>query len=167
MKYPQLSILVLSMLLAGAPRADHKPAAEWSWHVHSAGIDESRLLVYQRDRHFAIYDLACDLGDLTAGEAGDGNASIRLVELQAVSSALLLVTCNVGAHSQQVIVLDLERNSPHPVFAVTGSYSASWEIQNDELWISYDEPCDTGPSVECPDGYVTVFVQYPDPAAPN
>jgi hypothetical protein len=44
---------------------------------------------------------------------------------------------------------------------VTGSYSASWEIQDGELWIGYDEPCDSGPTVDCPDGYKTVFLRYP------
>ena len=41
---------------------------------------------------------------------------------------------------------------------------ADWEIQDGELWIGYDEPCDTGLSVDCPGGFVTTFVQYPQPA---
>jgi hypothetical protein len=74
----------------------------------------------------------------------------------------MLVSCNVGAHSRQIEIIDLTRQSKEPVFSATGSYAASWEIQDGELWIGYDEPCDTGPTVECPDGYETRFVQYPE-----
>jgi hypothetical protein len=145
--------------LAGA---DHKPEADWSWHVVSAGADESRLSIYRRDQLLGIYDLTCDLTNVGEGSRSDNGASLDLVRPESNPEGLLLVSCNVGAHSRQVTIIDLTRKSKKPVFSATGSYAAGWELQDGELWISYDEPCDTGPSVECPDGYETRFVQYPD-----
>jgi len=74
-----------------------------------------------------------------------------------------VITCNVGAHSQQVNIIDLTKNPGHPIFSKTGSYVAGWEIQDGELWLSYDQPCETGLSVECPDGFEAIFEQYPGP----
>lgn len=142
--------------------ADHKPDADWSWHVMSAGADESRLSIYQRDKLLGIYDLSCDLTDTSEGSHSDNGASLDLVRPESNPAGLLLVSCNVGAHSRQITIIDLARQSKKPVFSATGSFTASWEIQDGELWIGYDEPCDTGPTVECPDGYETRFVQYPE-----
>ena len=157
MKKLLFPVLLLCCAIVGA---DHKPEADWSWHVQSSGPDETRLVVFQKELRFAIYNLECDLGEVTEGDSDDDDASIELVRL--ASSELLIVRCNVGAHSQQLTILDLQRKSPEPVFSATGSYSASWEIQDGELWIGYDEPCDGGASVDCPDGFVTLFVQYPE-----
>ena len=147
----------------------------------SAGADESRLSIYQRDKLLGIYDLSCDLTDTSEGSHSDNGASLDLVRPESNPAGLLLVSCvlgsggkrlrpalvllvswNVGAHSRQITIIDLARQSKKPVFSATGSFTASWEIQDGELWIGYDEPCDTGPTVECPDGYETRFVQYPE-----
>ena len=159
----KLVVLPMFLLCCATADADHKPDSEWSWHVHAAGADESRLTVFQRDGRFGIYNLECDLGDVTEGEVDDDDASIQLLSLPSGPKELLVIRCNVGAHSQQITIFDLARQSRKPVFSATGSYSANWEIQDGELWIVYDEPCDTGPSVDCPDGFVTIFVQYPQP----
>ncbi|MCP4332753.1 MAG: hypothetical protein GY785_08870 [Gammaproteobacteria bacterium] len=141
--------------------ADHKPAADWSWHVVSAGADESRLSVYQQDQLLGIYNLSCDLTDVSEGQGVDDNANINLVKPESNPEGLLVISCNVGAHSRQITIIELARHSKKSVFSATGSYTASWEIQDGELWIGYDEPCDAGLSVDCPDGFVTTFVQYP------
>ena len=116
--------------------------------------------MYQRDQLFGIYNLECDITGAVNGD-DDSGASLDLVKTVDRPDGLLIVSCNVGAHSQQVAIIDLGLRSARPAFSVTGSYSARWEVQEGELWIGYDEPCDTGPSVECPDGFVTTFVQYP------
>ena len=161
-RFKSPGLLLLALIFSAAAIADHKPHADWSWHVISAGADESRLSIYRRDQLFGIYDLSCDLTDAREGTAIDGSASIDLVKPGARPRGLLIVGCNVGAHSQQIEIIDLEQRSKEPVFSVTGSYAASWELQDGELWIAYDEPCDGGPSVDCPDGYVTNFIQYPE-----
>lgn len=135
-------------------------ASQWTWHVLSAGSDESRLSIYHAGQLFGIYDLDCDLTDASDGERVDGNASINLVRPDTNPQGLMVISCNLGAHSQQIAIIDLERHRKQPVFAATGSYSAVWEIQDGELWIGYDEPCDTGPTVDCPDGFETTWVQY-------
>ena len=144
--------------------ADHKPGAAWSWHVVSAGADESRLAVYRQDQLLGIYNLSCDLTDISEGQGDDDNANLNMVKPESSPEGLLVISCNVGAHSRQITIIDLAHQSKKSVFSVTGSYTASWEIQDGELWIGYDEPCDTGPTVDCPDGFVTTFVQYPQPA---
>ncbi len=88
--------LLVWCTLAGA---DHKPDADWSWHVVSAGADESRMSVYRGDRLLGIYDLACDLTDVSEGSHSDNGASLDLVRLESNPEGLLLISCNVGAHS--------------------------------------------------------------------
>ncbi len=144
--------------------ADHKADAPWSWHVLSSGLDESRLSVYRRDQLLGIFNLSCDLTDAAEGPAVENGASLELVRIDSHPEGLLLITCNVGAHSQQVAIIDLAAKSNQPVFSTTGSYIAKWEVQDGELWIGYDRPCAEGIGVECPDGFETIFVQYPDPA---
>ncbi len=155
------SLLLLLLVWSLSAIADHKPDAHWSWHVLSSGSDESRLSVYRADELLGIYDLSCDLTDASEGERIEDNASLTLVQPESNPDGLLAIICNVGAHSQQITIIDLTRKSKQSVYSVTGSYTADWEIQDGELWIQYDEPCDTGPTVECPDGFVTKFVQYP------
>ena len=161
MKYRYLALLI-SVFCAGA-NADHKPDADWSWHVLSGGISESRVWIYRRDKPFAIFNFSCDLTDAVEGENSEGNASLNLVRPDARPDGLLVITCNAGAHSQQVNIIDLSSTSKLPAFSKTGSYIADWEIQDGELWIRYDQPCETGVSVECPDGFETVFEQFPSP----
>jgi len=110
-----------------------------------------------------IYDVDCDLSDAREGERSDDYASINLVKADSSPAGLLVISCNVGAHSQQIVVIDLAASARHAVFSATGSYTATWNLQDGELWIGYDEPCDTGPTLECPDGYKTIFVSYPGP----
>lgn len=157
----KLILPLLSLFCFSLAMADHKPNAEWSWHLLSAGSDESRLSIYRGEQLHAIYNIACDLGSVD--EAVEDAAGIELVKPQSSPDGLLVITCNVGAHSQQLAVIDFAARDRHSMFSVTGSYSARWEVQDGELWIEYDEPCDTGPTVECPDGYATIFVPYPGP----
>ena len=159
------SVLLLSLLVwCTLANADHEPDAHWSWHVVSAGADESRLSVYRASTLLGIYNISCDLTDAREGESVEDGASLNLVRPLSSPEGLLVITCNVGAHSQLITIIDLTRKSKQPVFSATGSYAATWEIQDGELWVGYDEPCDTGPSVDCPDGFETVFVKYPAPA---
>ena len=120
----QLSFSAIAFLLlvwCALASAAHKPDAQWSWHVQSAGGDESLLSVYQRDHLLGIYDIDCDLTDLGEGERVDGNASLNLVRPDSRAEGLLVVICNVGAHSQQVTIIDFARKSTRPAFTATGS----------------------------------------------
>jgi hypothetical protein len=65
LKYPMYPILLLACSVTVS--ADHKPDADWSWHLQSSGTDATRLVVYQRDQRFGIYDLDFDPGDVTEG----------------------------------------------------------------------------------------------------
>ena len=163
LSYPGIAIMLLTW--CSVVSADHKPDAQWSWHLQSAGADESILSVYRRDQLLGIYDIDCDLTDVSEGERVDDGASLNLLKPDSRPEGLLVISCNVGAHSQQIAIIDFAHKARRSAFSVTGSYTASWELQDGELWIGYDEPCDTGPTVDCPDGFATKFVQYPDPGA--
>jgi hypothetical protein len=52
LNYPAIAILLLTWCTLAS--ADHKPETQWSWHVQSAGADESFLSVYQRDHLLGI-----------------------------------------------------------------------------------------------------------------
>lgn len=156
-------LVLLSTAFGCNAFADHKSGADWSWHVLSGGIGESRVAIYERDQLLGIFNFSCDLTDADDGSSNDSNASLKLVQIDARPKGLLLISCNVGAHSQQVNIIDLASTSNLPDFSITGSYVADWEIQDGELWIRYDQPCATGVSVECPDGFETLYRQYPNP----
>jgi hypothetical protein len=162
MRIAKLALLLCACCVA--VNADHKSDADWSWHILSAGLDESRISIYRRDQLLGIFNLSCDLSETREGPAIEDGASLNLVRLDSHPQGLLLITCNVGAHSQQVVIIDLAVKSNQPAFSETGSYFAGWEIQDGELWIGYDQPCEGGAGVECPDGFETIFVQYPDQA---
>ena len=130
-----------------------------SWHVVSAGLDESRVAIYREKTLVGIFDFACDL--TATSEPGDNGSGLQLVYPASNPEGLLIVTCDVGAHSQHIAIIDPAKKSHKAVFSRTGSYFANWEIQVGELWISFDRACDTGPTVECPDGFETLFEPYP------
>lgn len=144
--------------------ADHKVDAPWSWHVLSSGLEESRLSVYRRDQLLGIFNLSCDLTDAREGPGIKNGAGLNLVRLDSHPEGLLLITCNVGAHAQQIAIIDLAVKTNQPVFSETGSFFADWDVREGELWIRYDRPCEGGVSIECPDGFETIYVQYPESA---
>ena len=92
---------------------------------------------------------AFTLTDHSEGERVDGNASLNLVKPEARAEGLRVIIYNVGAHSQQVTmilkssvdstedirIIDLVRKPLRPAFIATGSYTASWELHDGELWI--------------------------------
>ena len=155
------SLLLVFAICAGA-QADHKTGAPLAWHIVSGGLDESRVAIYRQQELVGIFDFACDLTDAVDGDTQEASASLNLVQTESNPEGLLIVTCNVGAHSQHLAVIDPLSKSSRPVFTRTGSYFVNWEVQDGELWISFDQACDTGPTVECPDGFETVFVRYPE-----
>lgn len=159
----KLALVLLAF--CGNALADHDSAAPtpWSWHVVSGGLDESRVAIYRQAELVGIYNFSCDLTAVGSGELGENDASMTLVQPASHPQGLLVITCNLGAHSQHIAIVDPAKKTNQAVFAKSGSYFVKWEIEDGELWISYDHPCATGPSVECPDGFETLFVQYPEP----
>ena len=157
-----ISPLLCMLVVSGPASADHKPDAVWSWHILSTGISESRMSIYRRDELLGIFDFSCDLTELDDDDSGDNGNTIQLVRIDTHPRGLLLLRCNLGAHSQMLSIIDLAQKASEPAFSRTGSFFAAWEIQDGELWISYDQPCDGGRSVDCPDGFETIFVQFPE-----
>ncbi len=156
-----LAFALLLVLGAGLARAGHDARAEWSWHVVSAGSDESRVAIYRRDTPLGIYNFSCDLTGAVSGPVQESGATINLIRPPARPGGLLIITCDVGAHSQMLAIVDLASPATRPALTRSGSYFVGWELQEGELWISFDQPCDTGPTVECPDGFETLFEKFP------
>lgn len=155
-------ILLFGIVFSGAALADHDHGAQWSWHVLSAGLDESRVSIYRKKNLLGIFNFSCDLTPAAEGDKPAAEASLQLVQPESNPEGLLVVICNVGAHSQHIAIIDPESKTHQAVFERTGSYFVKWEIEDGELWVSYDQACDGGPSVDCPDGFETIFVQYPN-----
>lgn len=156
-----ISLLLLTLAFGGGAMADHKTGATWSWHVLSGGLDESRVAIYRKQDLVGIYNFSCDLTTAVDSDVPAADASLQLVKPASNPEGLLVVTCNVGAHSQHIAIVDPTSKSNRAVFERTGSYFANWEIEEGELWISYDQPCAGGLGVDCPDGFETVFVRNP------
>jgi len=156
-------LLALVIGVCGSAIAHHDSGAAWSWHVVSGGLDESRVAIYRQRELVGIFNFSCDLTDAGEDQLPETDAQLNLVQPASHPDGLLVITCNLGAHSQHIAIVDPAKKTNQPVFAKTGSYFVKWELEDGELWISYDHPCNTGLSVECPDGFETVFVQYPEP----
>jgi len=156
-----ITSLLLALAFGGGAIADHKAGASWSWHVLSGGLDESRVAIYREQGLVGIFDFSCDLTAAIDADMQAADASLQLLQPASNPDGLLVVSCNVGAHSQYIAIVDPARKINQPVFARTGSYFVRWEIEDGELWISHDRPCAEGLSVECPDGFETIFEQYP------
>lgn len=154
-------LCLLFLVSTSLVRAEYDPAAALSWQLESSGIFESRLAVYQFEQVLGIYSIDCDLTDANAGAGDMDYAKINVAGFEARPAGVLIVICSVGAHSQQLSIIDPQHEPGEVAYSVTGSYTASWELQDGELWLGFDEPCDTGPTVECPDGFANTFVQYP------
>ena len=160
-------LFALAAFLAGGIAAN-QDGGELSWHTVSSGIGESRIAIYDGERMIGIYDLECDLTVLPEPDPREGGATLEMAYPDSHRQGLLLVTCDVGAHSQLLSIIDPRVRSRRPAYSRGGSYFVSWELQDGELWISYDRPCAGGVSSACPDGFETLFEPFPgpSPAAP-
>ena len=157
----RIGTIAIFFALVGVASADHKSGATLAWHVVSGGLDESRVSLYKEQRLVGIFDIACDLTAAVNDDLPDNGVALQLARPASSPGGLLIVTCNVGAHSQHIAIIDPDKKTHHPVYSRTGSFFVDWEIQDGELWISFDRACDTGPTVECPDGFETLFEPYP------
>ncbi len=156
----RVGLLILLMALAGSLAADHDSDSKLSWHLLSAGLDESRLSVHRQEALVGIFNLPCDLTGIGSAQSEDG-IDIAVVDIPARPQGLLVIRCNVGAHAQMLSIIDPSNKSTAPAWQRSGSFFARWEIEDDELWLEYDRACETGVSIECPDGFETRFESYP------
>ncbi len=154
------ALALLALLLSSSVLADHDREADLSWHLLSAGLDESRVSVYARGTLVGIFNLPCDLTGIDGAPANNG-VDMTVVSIPARPRGLLVIRCNVGAHAQMLTIIDPAAKSAAPAYQRSGSYFARSEVEDGELWIEYDRACETGVSVECPDGFETVFESYP------
>ncbi len=156
----RVGLISLLLTLAGPVAADHDADSKLSWHLLSAGLDESRLSVHRQETLIGIYNLPCDLTGIGSAQSENG-VEIVLVDIPARPQGLLVIRCNVGAHAQMLTIIDPVSKAATPAWQRTGSYFARWEVEQGELWMEYDRACETGVSIECPDGFETRFESYP------
>ena len=154
------SVAWLFALVAFTVGAEHAGGGGWSWHALSGGIGQSRIAIYDGQRLLGIYDLDCDLTIPPEQDPREGGATLELVRPDSHPQGLLILTCDLGAHSQMLAIIDPQAGSKRPVYSRSGSYFVAWELQDGELWISYDRPCKGGESAQCPDGFETVFEAF-------
>ncbi len=154
----------LIALVAVAAGAEHADKDGLSWHALASGIGESRIAIHDGERMIGIYDLDCDLTIPPEQDPREGGASLEMTHPDSHPLGLLLITCDIGAHSQLLSIIDPRVKSKRPVYSREGSYFVTWELQDGELWISYDRPCAGGESSVCPDGFETLFEPFPGPS---
>ena len=150
----------LFALLAFAAAAEHAGHEGWRWHALAGGIDQSRIAIYNDEQLLGIYDLDCDLTIPPEPDPREGGATLELVRPDSHPRGVLILVCDLGAHSQMLAIIDPQVRSKRPVYSRSGSYFVAWELQDGELWISYDRPCNGGESAQCPDGFETLFEAF-------
>ena len=160
---PSLAVLLALSLAAPGGIAEHRDAGGLSWHALSSGIGASRIAIYDGRKMIGIYDLDCDLTIPPQQDPREGGATLETVAPDSHPHGLLLITCDLGAHSQLLSIIDPRVKGKRPVYSRDGSYFVAWELQDGELWISYDRPCAGGESSVCPDGFETLFEPFPRP----
>jgi len=164
---PILLFSYLSLTHASATAAEAK-TEEWSWKLDSADLMESKISILVGKKLLASYFVGCDLSDALSREIQEEEENpgkVDKIVSPAFPDGILLVTCIVGAHSQNISIFDPKVNSKEAVFSKTGSYYAGWEIKNGQLVIFYDRPCDAKQK-NC-EYYQKISVEWPPQAVKN
>lgn len=138
---------LFSLVVASYANADQKPTSSWQWELLKAKFYDSEIVIIKDQKKIAQYHFDCDLSDHKNKE--ESTPSIDQVMTSKNPQGLLIVTCPVGAHSVQLNIFDPDKNTKDAIFSKTGSYVAYWEIESEQLWVVYDQPCQVSEKKQC------------------
>lgn len=115
----------------------------WEWQLESSSFYESKIAIRSKGKIIASYEFGCDLNQNQSAllDEDESSATIEKLQLQSGSTSLLIITCNIGAHSQQLSIVEPNTNPHTPIFEKTGSYFVRWKKSEDTIIITYDKPC--------------------------
>lgn len=114
---------------------------DWSWTLERAAIYDSLISIQNKDNLVTQHAFDCNLIDaVSVTSVEEPAASIDIIVTSLHPKGLLVVTCNFGAHSERIIIIDPNIRTQQIVFRKTGSYFVDWKLDNGQLHISYDKP---------------------------
>lgn len=138
---------LFSLVVASQINAEQLPNHSWQWNLLKAKFFDSEIAIIKDQKKIAQYHFDCDLSEYKNKE--ESTPSIDQVITGKYSQSLLIVTCPVGAHSVQLSIFDPDKNTKDAVYSKTGSYLAYWEMEAEQLWIIYDERCESSKTKLC------------------
>lgn len=166
MKKRLIFLLLISLLIACNKETPEKISAPQIqalvWQLDSSDFGESRISIHQNENVLANYHIDCDLSDTFEEIDDPEQPTVDIVMPSSHPHGLLVVVCNVGAHSRQISVFDPFTNTNEDVFTKTGSYIAGWDIVNGSLKISYDRECTEDENKVCDERFEQVSMEWPN-----
>jgi len=159
-QYNKYLLACLILLVTGFVSAEQNKI-KWSWKIERAEFYDSVISITSDNHELKHYQFACDLSDALPEPINDEtSATINIVHTEAKPNGLLVITCNVGAHSERIVVIDPLNDEPDALFVKTGSYFVDWRVGDGELLIRYDEPCKPAESKSCDVPFSTVEMPW-------
>jgi len=149
------------MFIAITVNAEHAQLT-WTWQLDRAMLNDSVVSISIDGQAISHYEFSCDLSDaLLETEEDESSATIDSVVTDSNPEGLLVVTCMFGAHSEQISIIDPFQNKRHAEFSKVGSYFVDWHLNDDQLWIKYDESCEKKDNDVCDVPFLTVEMPWP------
>ena len=128
-------VLMTSSVISAADKID------WSWSLDHAAIYDSSISIHSKDNQLTQHQFNCNLSDAVSQTLVEDPAStIDTVITSSNPKGLLVVTCNVGAHSETIVIINPNKSTQQVVFRKIGSYFVDWKLSNGQLHISFDRP---------------------------
>ena len=139
-----------------------KERVKWKWQLEHAALYDSVLSITQDEKQISTHEVACDLSSAMSNDIDDEPAAtIDIVVTKLKPDGILVVTCTVGAHSEQILIVDPFKDEKYNEFIKIGSYFVDWYVNDGQLWIRYDEPCEIKQNNECDVSFSTMEMSWP------
>lgn len=126
---------------------DNRELNQWQWSITKSSMLESTITITNSGKVQASYLVGCNLSDANKhdnkqdNELTDPPSLVEKFSNAKIPKGILLVSCHVGAHSRLIEVYDPFKESNNPVFSRVGSYYAGWRIEQEQLFLYFDQPC--------------------------
>jgi hypothetical protein len=136
-------------------------AVDWAWQLESATIFESVIAIQQAEGNISRYKFQCDLTD-ALNEKTELSSTIETATPASHPDGVLIVTCYKGAHTEMITIVDPMEDKA--VYKKLGSYFVDWRLEDGEIIIEYDRPCEGAKDKACTDpdnGFVTISQPWP------
>jgi len=134
-------------------------ALDWSWQLERSDLYDSVISISRDNGLLTNHEFACDLSDALITESAEPAATVDSVVTQSSPRGVLIVSCFVGAHSEQLVIIDPMNDKQTRVFEIVGSYFVDWSIDAGRVLIRYDRPCESTNVCDIP--FITVEQQWP------
>jgi len=165
-QYIKLSLITFGLIISymqptlSASNANDVDST-WQWRLIKAEFGHSEIAITSNKQTIAEYNFDCNLSNTTPPDEEDIGPSIDKVDSKKLPGPVLIVVCPVGAHSVELNIINPNKNNIEPVYSITGSYIAFWELKAEQLWITYDRPCTPSQTDNCEIPFKQIKQVYP------